>query len=121
MIRILVADDELTIRELLYAVLSDEGYDVLLASNGMQALDLIEREQPDLVLLDIMMPVLDGREAINRLMDLGAANLPPVIVMSAGTKYVPDGDVVSAFLPKPFDIDTVLTAILERVGPASGG
>jgi CheY-like chemotaxis protein len=116
MTSILVADDELTIRELLHAVLSDEGYDVLLASNGRQALDLIASESPDLVLLDIMMPVLDGREAIERLVRLGLDAIPPVIVMSAGANYVPDGSVVTEFLAKPFDIDTVLATIHAVVG-----
>ena len=60
MAKILVVDDEFGIGELLREILSDEDHDVTLAINGRQGLELIVKEQPDLVFLDFMMPVLNG-------------------------------------------------------------
>jgi two-component system response regulator (stage 0 sporulation protein F) len=60
--KILVVDDELEIRDLLTEVLTGEGYDVIQASNGMEALELVEKEEPQVILLDVMMPGIDGIE-----------------------------------------------------------
>ncbi|MDP9469617.1 MAG: response regulator [Chloroflexota bacterium] len=60
---VLVVDDEPVIRDLVADVLRDEGYAVVTAADGREGLDLLARERPDLVLMDVMMPGLDGREA----------------------------------------------------------
>ena len=60
MSKILIADDEPQIREILRVYFDKEGFAVVEAEDGQQALSMIEKEKPDLVLLDIMMPVLDG-------------------------------------------------------------
>ncbi|HID31123.1 MAG TPA: response regulator, partial [Desulfobacterales bacterium] len=64
---ILAVDDEVTILQSLGGILSDEGFEVLTASNGYEALKIIEEESPDLVLLDIWMPGIDGIETLQEI------------------------------------------------------
>jgi two-component system alkaline phosphatase synthesis response regulator PhoP len=81
--RILVVDDEIYIVHILEFSLTMEGYDVLTASDGEEALKLIDSERPDLVVLDIMMPKLDGYEVCRRLRDDEQFQGLPVILLSA--------------------------------------
>lgn len=108
---ILVADDEPTIRELLHAVLTDEGFEVILATNGQQAIDVIGSIRPDVVLMDVMMPVLDGREAVRQIATLPDELRPPVVMMSAAMSVSQDEPHISIFLPKPFDLDRLVETI----------
>ncbi len=108
---ILVADDEPTIRELLHAVLTDEGFEVVLATNGQQALDSIESARPDIVLMDVMMPVLDGRAAVRQIATLPDGLRPRVVMMSAAMSASRDEPHVSLFLAKPFDLDQLIEAV----------
>jgi len=64
---ILIVDDETTILQSLSGILSDEGYETLTATNGYEALKIIEAESPDLVLLDIWMPGMDGLETLQEI------------------------------------------------------
>jgi len=79
--KILVVDDEQNIRTLLREELTDEGYDVLLAENGAQALAMIKEEKPDLVTLDIKMPGEDGLSLLRKIREI-EYDLP-VIICSA--------------------------------------
>ena len=81
MAKILLADDERTIRALVERIVTDEGYDICIAENGEEALDLFARENPDLVILDVMMPDLDGYEVCRRLRDQGAVT--PILFLTA--------------------------------------
>ena len=112
--KIMIVDDEPAIRELLVAVLQDEGYAVVAAPNGQQALELLPRERPDLVLLDIMMPDLDGREVRRRMQELPGLQDTQVIMSSAAIRPDLADSQIAAFVPKPFDIDQLL-AVLDRV------
>ena len=104
--RILVVDDDQVIQQLLKVNLELEGYAVEVASDGEEALVLFDRFQPDLVLLDIMMPKLDGWEVARRL--AGTAGGPvPIVLLSARAQ---ESDVqkgndlgVAAYVTKPFD------------------
>ena len=109
--KILVVDDEPAIRELIVAVLEDEGYQAIGAGSGTRALELIPSERPDLVLMDIMMPEMDGREALRRMREHPDLARIPVVMMSAA--FAPDrvGHRISGFLPKPFDLDHLLTTV----------
>ena len=125
MATILVVDDELGIRGLLSEILSDEGHTVELAENAAEARASRERLRPDLVLLDIWMPDVDG---ITLLKEWGAAGLlsMPVIMMSGhgtidtaveATKYG-----ASAFLEKPITLQKLLRAVEQAlVRPALRG
>ena len=83
MTRILAVDDEPHILKLVSFSLSAKGFDVLEASDGLSAVEIAEREQPDLILLDVMMPVLDGYEACRRLKANPATEHIPVVMLSA--------------------------------------
>ena len=109
--KILVVDDEPAIRELIVAVLEDEGYEAIGAGSGSRALELLPDERPDLVLMDIMMPEMDGREALRRMRERPDLASIPVVMMSAA--FAPDrvGQRVAAFLPKPFDLDHLLETV----------
>ena len=83
--RILVADDEPNIRLLYQSELEAEGYEVILASDGAEAIRQVETQNPDLVILDIRMPGMDGVEAMGRILD--GNNTLPVILNSAYSAY----------------------------------
>jgi CheY-like chemotaxis protein len=109
---ILLADDEYAIVEALSALLLDEGYQVVAAANGEEALARLADATPDLVIIDVMMPRLDGREVVRLMRETPAWKDVPVIVMSAAARpLTPDqlGDAV--FLRKPFDVSVLLKAI----------
>ena len=80
--KILVADDEPNIVISLEYLLKREGYTVVIARDGQEAVDAIVREQPDLVLLDIQLPGEDGFQLLQKLQDTGEA-LPPVLALTA--------------------------------------
>lgn len=118
---VLVVDDEAALRAALHAVLDDEGYAVLEAPHGPAMLDLLAGKRADLVLLDVMMPGGDGREAYQQLR--ARADLPdvPVVMMSAAVQ--PDGldPSIAAFLRKPFDLDHLLDLVADLIGPSQAG
>lgn len=108
---VLVVDDEPEIRELLLTVLEDEGYAVVGAESGHVALDLLARLRPDLALIDIMLPGIDGRETARRIRTLpGLGGLPVVLMSAAFTRHQTGGD-DELFIPKPFDLDNLLDTI----------
>lgn len=118
-VRVLVADDEPSIRELVSTVLRYEGFDVAVADDGRAALGEIERFRPDLVVLDVMMPELDGFEVQRRL--TAAGRRIPVMFLTARdavedrvTGLTIGGD---DYLTKPFSLDELVArvrAILRR-------
>jgi len=83
--KLLVVDDEAPLRLLYEKELTEEGYEVVLASDGWEAVKKIEEESPDLVVLDIQMPEMDGLEAMGKI--LGKYNRLPVIINSAYSSY----------------------------------
>ncbi len=112
---ILVADEEPIILDLLAAVLRDEGYATLAARDGPEALEMAARARPDLVLMDVMMPGLDGREVVRRMRERPELDGVPVVLMSAAAPVDPAALGV-AFLPKPFDLDRLLRAVTAALG-----
>jgi DNA-binding response OmpR family regulator len=115
---ILVADDDAQLLRLVTRNLQLEGYDVLAASNGQQALEEIERAVPDLVLLDVMMPKVDGFAVLERVREFSA--VPVVMLTARGLEQ----DKVLAldlgaddYLAKPFSVEELLArvrAVLRR-------
>jgi DNA-binding response OmpR family regulator len=81
--RILVADDEIYIVHILEFTLTMEGYEVLTAADGEEALRRVENDRPDLVVLDIMMPKMDGYEVLRRMRADQDSRQTPVILLSA--------------------------------------
>jgi CheY-like chemotaxis protein len=112
---LLVVDDEEGILEALSDALSDEGYRVLIARNGKDGLKRVSETLPDLILLDYMMPVMDGRELLKVLRAEPTYRHIPVVMMSAMPRSsLPADCEPTAFLRKPFNLDTLL-AELERL------
>jgi DNA-binding response OmpR family regulator len=119
-IRILVVDDDSNICELLRLYLEKEGYEALIAKNGAKALEMVEKFQPDLMLLDVMMPELDGWQVLR---ELRKKSQMPVIMLTAkgevfdkvlGLELGADDYVV-----KPFETKEVMArikAVLRRAG-----
>jgi CheY-like chemotaxis protein len=116
---ILVVDDEPAVRELVVEVLRLEGYAAVGAADGRAALAALERVAPALVLMDVMMPGLDGRGAYLAMRARPAGAAVPVVLMSAAADpaRLPPG--AAAFLAKPFDLDELLglVARLLAEGP----
>ncbi len=113
MARILIVDDDRGIRELLAELLGTEGYEVLQAANGAQAVELARAEQPDLILMDLMMPVLDGADAMTILKRDPRTCDSRIIAMSAGRnlRHQVDDGLADSFLAKPFDLDRLLADV----------
>ena len=120
MSKILVVDDDAGIREVLHYLLTEEGFYVQTACNGGEALAILQHESGWLILLDLMMPGLDGRAVLTYLHvhpTLLTGNT--VILMSATTRSTPDYQAllagVTAELPKPFDLEQVLALVHSLV------
>jgi CheY-like chemotaxis protein len=114
---VLIVDDEFGIVEAVRDLLADEGYRTAIALNGREALDRMAQERPSMVLLDYMMPVLNGPgvlEAILRSPDLRDV---PVVMMSASPPEFWQHLPCAGFLPKPFDIDQLLAMVHRIIGP----
>ncbi|MGZ3447582.1 MAG: response regulator [Myxococcaceae bacterium] len=113
--RVLVVDDDPDILDALSEILEVEGYEVQRARNGREALQRLERGLPDLVLLDLMMPVMDGWEFAR---SLSPAARPPIIVLSADRNVSSRAREIGAveWLAKPFELAQLLAAV-RRVVP----
>ncbi len=110
---VLIVDDETTIIESLEGILSDDGFEVIHAFNGYEALKKVESESPDIVLLDIWMPGMDGIETLKEIKKI-APNLPVVMITGHGTiESAVDATKSGAydFLEKPLSIDKVMVTI----------
>ena len=111
--RILVVDDEDHIRDYLTEELTDEGYEVLMATSAPEALKMIEKEELDLVVLDIRMPGMTGVEALPRI--LGLKENLPVILNTAYSQYQQDfmAWAANAYVIKSFDLTELKAKIKE--------
>ncbi len=113
---ILIVDDEEFIVDLLATLLEDEGYRVLRAFNGEEALRYLERERPALLLTDNMMPRMSGMELVQYL-QANPHLAVPVIMMSA-VMLTPPPPLSVIFVRKPFDLDRLLAMIETQIATA---
>ena len=116
MATILIVDDEEPVRDFLAQVLTAAGHRALQAIHGAQALELVANEWADLVVADIMMPVLNGAELCRRLKAGTATNAIPVILMSSAGPRAADGTGADALIAKPFDLED-MEALVGRWSP----
>lgn len=118
--KILIAEDDPIIRELLIQVLELEGYDVLAAPDGATALELVRSAGPSLLVLDLMMPHVDGLSVLRAVRESDTTRAIPVVITTAKT----DDETTWAgwsggcdyYMTKPFEPDDLLAAI-ERLLP----
>ncbi len=110
---VLVVDDDTSILDTVSSILSGEGYDVMSAASGQEALAAVSRKQPVLILLDMRMPVMDGWAVARALREQGSR--VPIVVMTAAESAKRWADEVGAegYLAKPFGLDELL-ATVER-------
>jgi CheY-like chemotaxis protein len=118
MTTILVVEDEEPVQQLVADLLEEEGYRVLVAGDGAQALALMQSDPPDLVISDLMMPVMSGVELCRRLRSDAQTRALPILVMSAAGRGMATDCEANAFLSKPFDLDALLALVIEYAGPA---
>jgi DNA-binding response OmpR family regulator len=119
--RILIVDDEESIRVLCRLNLELEDYEVLEAADGDTAVKIARATRPDVIFLDVMMPTMDGWEALVRLKaDDATANIP-VVMLTARTSEADEikawGAGVLEYIHKPFDPDVLLRAITDAMQP----
>ena len=113
MATILIVEDEAPVRELLAELVREGGHQALRAAHGREALEVIAAERPDLVLADVLLPILGGVELCRRLKaDPGTAAIP-VVLMSSAVRRVSDGAGADAFIGKPLDL-AALEALIRR-------
>jgi len=124
-LKILVADDEANIRRVLETRLAMQGHDVKVAENGNEALELFRGFEPDVVVLDVMMPELDGFAVVER---IRAQSEVPIIMLTAlgdvadritGLQLGADDYMVKPFSPK--ELEARIRCVLRRAGTSQGG
>ena len=120
--QILVVEDDDAIRGLVSDLLRDDGYDVKEARNGVEALAVVREGRPDLIVLDLMMPVMDGWTFVEECHRKEYCDNVPVVVTSASNDLPRTAERLQSFgvrtcLAKPFDVDGLL-ALVERFAPA---
>ena len=119
--KILIVDDEPSVREVLSDFLIMSGYEVITAANGQIALDFFEKETPDMAIVDVEMPVMNGLQFSKKLL----ATNPrfPIIIMTAFFDKYKDTELknlpVEAILPKPLDLRELSATIKHALEPAA--
>ncbi len=111
--KILVCDDDEGITEMLKLLLDDEGYEVSIEMNSVNLLKRLEVEKPDLVLLDIWMPVLSGDQVLRNIKATPSLSRIPILMYSASTegKNIAKAAGADGFIAKPFDVNKLLAMI----------
>jgi len=115
---VLVVEDDAAIRGVVALALADEGYGVAAAPNGRVALERLRYHRPRLILLDMRMPEMDGREFARRYRALPGPHAPIVLVAAAVDAGALGAEIgAAAALGKPFDLDHLLAVVARFAGP----
>ena len=117
--RVLVIDDDLPLRGMLAAALRQHGFQVLLAGDGAEGQRALTIHNPDVVLLDLAMPDVNGWDFLQRLQETGHLGRVPIIVVSAHLHVDPQAILqmgVKAILPKPFNLPELID-VIEHISP----
>ncbi|HWB80395.1 MAG TPA: response regulator [Nannocystaceae bacterium] len=118
-LKILIVDDEFCLAEILADILAERGYETIIAINGKHGLERLLEHHADLVLLDVMMPIMDGPTMLRRMRAEGALADIPVVMMTAVRETLPKDDppLHQAALIKPFHPDAMLTLVARLTMP----
>jgi len=114
--RILIAEDDFPIAELLFDVLTDEGYAVELVHEGTEVIPAIRAQRPDLIILDIGLPGMQGDDVLRVLRLIGMSDLPVIVSTAARNPELYKEIGATAALPKPYSLDTLLDVIASCMG-----
>ncbi|HEX3580955.1 MAG TPA: response regulator [Thermoanaerobaculia bacterium] len=117
--RVLVIDDDLPLRGMLAAALRQHGFQVLLAGDGAEGQRALTIHNPDVILLDLAMPDVNGWDFLQRLQETGHLGRVPIIVVSAHLHVDPQAILqmgVKAILPKPFNLPELID-VIEHISP----
>jgi two-component system cell cycle response regulator DivK len=121
--KILVVEDEVTNREVAEVILKNQGYEVLLAANGQEAIALTRAEHPDLIVMDILMPVLDGLSATRELKADPATREIPILVVTAkasnSDRTAAEQAGCDGFLAKPYRNKALVETVRQYLPEAS--
>jgi CheY-like chemotaxis protein len=118
---ILLVEDDANIRDVVQMALADEGYVVDTAPNGAAALELADRARPDLILLDMRMPVMDGWAFARTYRERPGPHAPIVVLTASRNAAEWAGEVAAqGFVGKPFDLDEVLRAVAHHMRSPGG-
>jgi DNA-binding response OmpR family regulator len=114
---VLIVDDHLSLRTLIKEYLTTQGYRVVTAADGQDALTVARVERPDLILLDVMMPTLDGFDFMRTLRANDRTRDVPVVAISAAYPERAALDLgVQEFIAKPFDVSALVAAVRRATG-----
>ena len=114
---ILLVDDEYAVVEILAMLLEDEGYAVLTASDGQQALEILTEKTPDAVITDQMMPLVDGAQLFRRMQRNALHRHIPVVLMSSAPVAPSNAKLAWAmFLQKPFEFNDLTSWLRKHIG-----
>ena len=117
--KVMVVDDEPDLVRLVEFILQKEGFDVVACSDGRMALNLVEAEKPDLIILDIMMPLMDGMEVLRQIRSRRGTARVPVIMLTAKTASVTVDEArqlwVSDYVMKPFDPEKLVLKVKKAL------
>jgi CheY-like chemotaxis protein len=119
---ILVVEDEFDVQQVVADVLRDEGYEVSVCGNGRDALERLREHRPDVVVMDVMMPILSGVQALEQIRKTPGLDGVPIILMSEMPPRSGEPRHWQAFLKKPFRLEQLLNAVARVIpGGASSG
>ena len=117
--RVLVVEDDTTLASLMAEALTEDGYEVEVSSDGADAIAAIRRQRPDLIILDLMMPVLSGWDFLSLYREVPGPHAPVLVIPAAsaspllGVEASPD---VAAVVRKPYSVDRVLALVAHHIG-----
>lgn len=116
--RVLVVDDDASIRQFIAMALKDSGYEVTTASHGREALESTQRSPPDVILLDMRMPVMDGWAFARAYRERPPPHAPVVVLTAARDAALSASEILAdGFLPKLFELRDLLRIVGDFAGP----
>jgi CheY-like chemotaxis protein len=112
----MIVEDEPDISEVVAAALQDEGYKVATAEDGQEALQMVQREPPDAIVLDLKLPKVGGLQVVRRCRANPSTQDIPIIVVSAAADAQQDADIEPlVFVEKPFDLDVLMVLVEDAI------